>query len=289
MLAGGPPVVDNGGGMKWEAVVADTVQDEGPLVLVAEDHPSNQKVIARQLKKLGYRSDIAEDGEVALEALGARSYAALISDIHMPKMDGLSLARAIRASESESGGHLPIIVLTADAMQIQAKQCLDAGADAVLIKPVRHEELDEVLSRCLSGELVNERPVSAVDADAGGKESAKKYDGVSGPVDPSALAEMFGADRVIIEETLEDFLVATGPMVRETRDGWEARSAERVAEAAHRVMGAARMIGARDLGEVGFEMEMAGKEERWPDMEQLLPKLESEMQRVTDYVRGDRS
>lgn len=264
--------------------MADTAQDEGPLVLVAEDHPSNQKVIARQLKKLGYRSDIAGDGEAALEALGAKDYAALISDIHMPKMDGLALARAIRASERESGRHLPIIVLTADAMQVQAKQCLDAGADAVLIKPVRHEELGEVLGRCLSGELVNESPVSVVEGETGAKDA-----GVSGPVDPSALAEMFGADRVVIEETLEDFLVATWPMVREVREGWETRSAERVAEAAHRVMGAARMIGARDLGEAGFEMETAGKEERWPDVERLLPGLESEMQRVTDYVRGDQS
>jgi len=109
-------------------------------VLVAEDHPVNRALIARQLDRLGYTHTVVEDGERALAVLAAGGIDLLITDCHMPGLDGLALTRRIRAAEP-SGRHLPVIALSASALPEQARRCLEAGADDFLAKPVRLDQL----------------------------------------------------------------------------------------------------------------------------------------------------
>ncbi|MFM9969797.1 MAG: PAS domain S-box protein [Burkholderiales bacterium] len=123
----------------------------GIRVLVAEDHPVNLNLIARQLKQLGYESDLAEDGRVALELWRKGNYALLLSDCHMPEMDGYELARAIRAAEAASGARapIPIIACTASALAEEGEQCLAAGMNDVMVKPVSVATLRRHLERWL--------------------------------------------------------------------------------------------------------------------------------------------
>jgi len=107
-------------------------------ILVAEDHPINRALIARQLDRLGYAHHVAENGEQALAILAEGGVDLLLTDCHMPGMDGFALARKIRADEK---GHLPIIALSASALPEQVQRCLDAGMDDFLAKPIQLDQL----------------------------------------------------------------------------------------------------------------------------------------------------
>jgi len=121
----------------------------GVLILVAEDNPTNQMVMDRLMGKLGYAIDLAGNGGEALEKLKASRYGLLLTDCHMPGMDGFSLAARIRETEAGGGRHLPIIALTGDALEGTAQKCLDAGMDDYLSKPIAIDKLDLAIRRWL--------------------------------------------------------------------------------------------------------------------------------------------
>ncbi len=110
-------------------------------ILVAEDDPVNQKVIARMLEKLGHNASLVPDGRQAVEAVSNHTFGLVLMDLHMPTMDGLEATRKIRAS----GNRVRIVALTADALVGDREKCLAAGMDDYLAKPVRLEELKRVL------------------------------------------------------------------------------------------------------------------------------------------------
>lgn len=129
-------------------VVAEerSVVQQRARILVAEDHITNRAVMARQLEALGYRHTIVEDGEQALEALDRAPYDALITDCHMPNLDGYELARRIRAREG-GARRLLIVGISASAQPEQMTRCQEAGMDDFLTKPVQLDDLAAMLVR----------------------------------------------------------------------------------------------------------------------------------------------
>lgn len=117
------------------------------LVLLAEDNQSNQKVISMMLKRLGYTSEAVANGKEALMALERRHYDIVLMDVRMPEMDGLEATRIIRKRCPDK---TKIIAITAYALRGDREKCLEAGMDAYISKPVRLEELAEVLSKVSS-------------------------------------------------------------------------------------------------------------------------------------------
>jgi len=116
-------------------------------VLLVEDNPVNQKVAAKMLGRLGCAVDLAENGVIALERYDSGRYALVLMDLSMPVMDGLEATRLIRQREAHTGLRVPIVALTANAMEGDRERCLGAGMDEYLTKPVRAEGLAEVICR----------------------------------------------------------------------------------------------------------------------------------------------
>jgi CheY-like chemotaxis protein len=116
-------------------------------VLLVEDNPVNRLLATRLLEKRGHRVVVAENGREALDALENESYDLVFMDVQMPEIDGIEATLAIREREKTNGKHQPIIALTAHAMKGDHERCLDAGMDAYLSKPIRTQELDEILEK----------------------------------------------------------------------------------------------------------------------------------------------
>ncbi|MBI2235618.1 MAG: response regulator [Magnetospirillum sp.] len=124
-------------------------------ILVAEDHPVNQQVILRQLRLLGHTPEMAPDGASALAAWRRQRFDLVITDCHMPVMDGFQLTAAIRGEESDGTHRTPILALTANALSGEAERCLAAGMDGYLAKPVELGRLREALGRLLPAGLLS--------------------------------------------------------------------------------------------------------------------------------------
>jgi len=131
---------------------AGTIPSDAPRILVAEDMPINRFVVERQLTGLGYQADYANDGRQALDLWRSGRYELLLTDCHMPEMDGFELTRLVREDEARSGSpRKPIIALTASAVQGEAEKCLAADMDDFLAKPVSFQQMGEMLARWLGG------------------------------------------------------------------------------------------------------------------------------------------
>ena len=112
-------------------------------ILVAEDNPSNQKVLVEMLKRLGYRADAVADGIEVLQALKIRPYDLVFMDIRMPEMDGLTATREIRKRWPDNGPK--VVAITAFAMDGDQEMCLEAGMDDYIAKPVKANDLATLL------------------------------------------------------------------------------------------------------------------------------------------------
>jgi CheY-like chemotaxis protein len=127
------------------------------MILIAEDNVVNQKVTLLQLRNLGYAADIVANGREAITALRKKRYALVLMDAQMPEMDGVETTRQIReaqaAGDPDFPASLPIIAMTANAMSGDREVCLAAGMDDYLAKPVKPDDLREMLARYLSSTL----------------------------------------------------------------------------------------------------------------------------------------
>ena len=115
-------------------------------ILVAEDYPSNQRVLVEMLKRLGYRADAVADGKEVVQALERQDYDLVLMDIKMPEMDGITATQVIRKLRPENGPK--IVAITAFALEGDREKCLEAGMDGYIAKPVQMRELAEMLKKC---------------------------------------------------------------------------------------------------------------------------------------------
>ncbi|MHB1360965.1 MAG: hybrid sensor histidine kinase/response regulator, partial [Rhodocyclaceae bacterium] len=131
-------------------LVAGAAAADAPRVLVVDDNPVNRKLLARQLELFGLRSATAENGEAALALWRAGDYALVVTDCHMPVMDGYALTRAIRASEAATARRrTPVFAWTANALPEEIGNCHAAGMDELLVKPTELVQLKQVLAKWL--------------------------------------------------------------------------------------------------------------------------------------------
>lgn len=224
----------------------------GRLVLVAEDDAINQKVIRRQLELLGFHGDVAGNGEEALRMWHAGRYALLLSDLHMPAMDGYALAGAIRAQEPP-GTHLPIVALTANALRGEAEHASTAGMDAFLTKPVSLERLKDTLEHWIPGARELAAPAQAHPLWGG----APVVGGT--PLDVTVLRQLIGSDPTVEREFLLEFRDTAVRQAEELREAVRHGDLGRVSQVAHKLKSTARSVGALPFGELCADLERVAK------------------------------
>src|SRR5579871_3890895 len=127
-------------------------------VLLAEDNPVNQTLAVRVLERLGHRVQVANNGREAIERAEAEQFDLILMDVQMPEMDGLEATSAIRAAEAGTGKHVPIVAMTAHAMKGDREKCLGAGMDGYLAKPIRIDDLKQVISGAGQNRSVGQPP-----------------------------------------------------------------------------------------------------------------------------------
>ena len=243
----------------------------GALILVAEDNPTNQVVIRKQLEQLGFAAELACDGAEAWRMLRERHFGLLLTDCHMPQLDGYELAQRLRASERDTGRRLPVVALTANALIGEAERCFAAGMDDYLSKPVDMHTLSRTLARWLPQALPLRRPSATVPAvpcaparpsgthDPGngpgnGKEDGEGMNGLA-ILDLDHVVATFGSlDGA--RDLLGFFLETTAPILDEVERGLDAGDAEEGRRAAHAAAGAARTAGAQELAKLCSEIEI---------------------------------
>ena len=237
-------------------------------VLVAEDDPLNQKVILRQLSLLGINAELASNGADALALARSGRHAMLLTDLHMPDMDGYELARQIRQEEAVSGLRMPIIALTADARQPVADAVKAAGIDALQIKPVTLDSLCQALRPYLApgdepsppGE---KPPASRSGADNAALDAAQPMS--TEPVlDLSALSARLGDDPEIQQEFLAAFLEHLAPLAVQLQSAADASDLPAAGGLAHRLKSSARAIGAMQLGAICAAIESKSRDNDRP-------------------------
>lgn len=213
---------------------------QGARILVVEDHASCRRMLAAQLESLGHAADLAGDGAEALARAGERAYALVITDLDMPVMDGLQLARALRNLEAGVPGRprLPIVALTANTSPDIRERCRAAGIDDVIGKPMALAELARCLTRWLPA--------------AGG--------GAAAPVDLTVLLGMIGGDVQAAGALLEDFVRINVPLMEELGTACRDGALPQARSLAHKVLGSAHFAGARTLAQALAAIEDAARD-----------------------------
>jgi CheY-like chemotaxis protein/HPt (histidine-containing phosphotransfer) domain-containing protein/anti-sigma regulatory factor (Ser/Thr protein kinase) len=263
------------------------------LVLVVEDNDVNLEVVRLQLRQLGLETQAARNGREAVEAIvrggagGARPFAAVLMDCHMPEMDGFAATGAIRKAEGD-GPRLPIIALTASAMQSDRELCLRSGMDDYLAKPVETEELQAMLTRWLPAATPGAEPGETASSVAAPVQAAPA-DAVSpeGPLDPRRIASL----RRMAQVSDPDFLVrliagfceSAPTCFAEIEAAIDAGDGEKLRQAAHRLKGSAANFGARRLVARCAEIEAIGRGGTVEGASDLLAGARSEYE---DVVRA---
>ncbi len=248
-------------------------------ILLVEDMPLNQKVALHMLQRLGYGADVASNGLEALSSLRLRDYDLVFMDVQMPEMDGLQATRCI-CKEWLPPKRPWIVAMTANAMQGDREECLNAGMNDYVSKPVRIEALIEIFHN-----YQNLQQPSSQDSDSTAVFNREKSMGSALPViDAQILQElkdMAGDDAdEMVAELIDSYLEDAAPKLQEIRCAIDKDNAEYLRNSAHALRSLSVTIGAVLLAQVCTELEAIGRSGTTSNASTLLKKLDTEYQRV---------
>jgi signal transduction histidine kinase/DNA-binding NarL/FixJ family response regulator len=225
----------------------------GRRVLVVDDDPTNRWLTQRQLRRLGLNVEVAEHGEAGLALVQERFYDLVVTDCHMPRMDGVALTRAIRASDQPTIASLVILGLTADVTIGQEQKCRDAGMTDVAIKPLSLDRMARLILRFISpaADLAG-HAVRAMTGDANTVAPAASIPAAA-VFDEASYHDLYDAGDPEGVDWLRTFLVEAATLI----DALPSQAADVAHETLHRLAGAALSVGAIRLGQTTRAVEHA--------------------------------
>ncbi|WP_116473294.1 ATP-binding protein [Zobellella maritima] len=238
-----------------------------PVILVAEDDPTNRKVILHQLSLLGYRAVLAENGYLALQLWRHGGFALLLTDLHMPEMDGYQLAAAIRREEQEQGQRMPILALTAD--RLRDNQPAESGLDDYLSKPISLDMLAKMMHKWLTIPL----PVSV-------QEAADVAVPAEPVLDIAVLHAQVGTDAEMVRELLIAYKGGLKELAHAFYAAYRDDDTSLIADIAHRLKSSSQAVGAMALAELCAELETRCLTQTQDDLAPLLARFERQQREV---------
>ena len=274
-------------------------------ILLAEDNVVNQKVAVRMLQKIGYRVDVVENGQEAVEAIGRTSYDLVLMDCQMPEMDGLEATRKIRETEKvkreakekistdplpltpHENSRVPIIALTANALSGDRETCLEAGMNDFLTKPVRIEELRTMILKWLphagASNLVNQ-PLT---------ENTRKDSNTLSPcLDDTILENLKNLggedDPEFFITVIDQFLSDLPRHLEGIKQAVERQNSVALEKTAHACKGSSRSIGATLLAEISYALELMGRERTMTDATAKFEQWLQEQDRTIHALQQER-
>jgi len=251
------------------------------VILLAEDNPANQKLALVQLQKLGYQAKAVANGREAVEAVLAQpqQYMLVLMDCLMPEMDGFTASQLIRKAENTSGQHIPIIAMTASAMQGDREQCLAAGMDDYITKPVNLTMLDNTIARWMAGktttqtEPVIEKTPRVTEDNVIDLQVLDGIRSVQPPDEPNFLADLVNSYIKNAQATLDTIRVAI-----------DEENPTALRFAAHSLKGSSANLGAHILAAYAHEVENLGRSGSVSGAQSAYQRLLDEFERVKQVL-----
>jgi PAS domain S-box-containing protein len=234
-----------------------TVRKE--LILIVEDYPINQQVAQLYLCDLGFASHITNNGKEALKALKENSYELILMDCQMPEMDGYSATAIIRETENLTGKHIPIIAMTAHAMEGDREKCIDAGYDDYVSKPTDPGELRLILEKFLPATKHQTEAPIAIDR------VQSRYGDVS-------------------ERLLRLFFKSAIANVRNLKSSFDDADRRSFIQTVHGFKGVCSTVFASQMKDTCVTIESAARESNWEVIPDLLQQLEVETNEMQEFL-----
>ncbi|MCP4368947.1 MAG: response regulator [Deltaproteobacteria bacterium] len=280
-----------------EVVTSHSIAEESRKeiqILLVEDYPTNQKIAIRHLTKAGYKVDLAKNGKQAVEAYNRKNYNLILMDIQMPVMDGYQATHEIRKLEahhstSQLCSRLPIIAMTAHAIDGYKERCLEAGMDDYITKPLKRSKFLSVVDRWamkINGQRLetdytqqsdNFMKKSAVEVNTlKEKNSSMNFD--------KALKE-FEGDKEFLMEVLNDFMENVGSQTEIIREAISGGDSETVRREAHSIKGGSANLTADILSEIAYKLEKKGSSGVLEGSMETLELLKKEFKRLEEFVK----
>jgi signal transduction histidine kinase/CheY-like chemotaxis protein/HPt (histidine-containing phosphotransfer) domain-containing protein len=270
--------------LRREQPSREVAEREGSLLLLAEDHPINRRVLVHQLGIIGFHVDTAEDGAEALELFLAGRYGLVLTDLNMPVMDGFELASAIRQKEAQAGvPRIPILALSANVVQGEAERCTGAGMDDFVGKPASMPVLAEKLRHWMPHIQWADTATVARANGSGAPMSPPEHDAV---IDRAVLDEVTGGDDELAAAILLEYLDSSRSDLAALRAAVADASGDEVRREAHRIKGASQTVGAQQVTTLAARLEAAAATgaDDWPALRATAEDLEAAMARVMDAL-----
>jgi PAS domain S-box-containing protein len=230
-------------------------------ILLAEDNAVNQTLAVQLLRRRGHEVTVTEDGLQALSAYDSEPFDVILMDVQMPNLGGLEATALIRQREQTTGRHIPIIAMTARAMKGNREECLAAGFDEYLAKPLRAQELHDLIERVV-GLFPPPAPTTPP------------------AIDKEIIHDLVGGDTVLLRDLIALFLDGIPAMRERIRTAVEEHDAFRLNDAAHELKGAASHFAAAATVEAARRLEAMGRDNNLTQAKDAFQILESELDRL---------
>jgi PAS domain S-box-containing protein len=261
-------------------------------ILLAEDNFVNQRLALRLLEKRGHSATVVRTGREALERLEQEPFDLVLMDVQMPEMDGVEATEAIRARERETGGHLPIIAITAHAMNGDREKYLASGMDAYLPKPIRQQDLWSLIESFprISRPASPPAPVAAAQPDSArtATQSGPESGAVPGPpaLDREAALERLGGDVNLLSELASLFLGNSDSMLAKIREASACGDALALERAAHALKGSVGNFAAEEAYQAALDVEYHARQGLLTGAAEACERLERAMVRLRPCIEA---